>query len=194
VEITRGHSQGATVLVVDDERDVADLYAEYLAERHDVRSAYSGDEALEAMSPDVDIVLLDRRMPGKSGDEVVDLIRARGYNCRIVFITAVDPDIDTLTQEFDEYLVKPVFEDDLNDVVEAMLARNEYVETIEEAITLVSKMGTLEAKMDIDELERSEKYTEAQDRFHELRDEIGTPPDESMYSDLAREKLETLFE
>lgn len=55
----------ATVLVVDDEKDLADVYAEHLKERYTVRTEYSGNEALEAMSPDVDVVLLDRRMPDK---------------------------------------------------------------------------------------------------------------------------------
>jgi DNA-binding response OmpR family regulator len=186
--------QQATVLVVDDEKDLANVYAEHLERRYTVRTAYSGDGALDAMSPDVDVVLLDRRMPDKSGSEVTELIRTRGYNCRIVFITAVDPGPDILSREFDEYLTKPVIAEELFEIVEAMLARDEYVRNIEEAIALVSKMGTLEAKMDIDELEQSEKYMEMQRRFDELRKEVGKPPSQGMYSDLAQEKLQTLFE
>jgi DNA-binding response OmpR family regulator len=186
--------QQATVLVVDDEKDLANVYAEHLERQYTVRTAYSGNGALEAMSPDVDVVLLDRRMPDKTGSEVIELIRARGYNCRIVFITAVDPVPDVLSRGFDEYLTKPVSADELFNVMEAMLARDEYVRNIEEAIALVSKMGTLEAKMDIGELERSEEYAEVQRRFHDLREEIETPPVEGMYSDLAQEKLQVLFE
>lgn len=182
------------VLVVDDEKAVADVYAKHLSERYDVRTAYSGDGALETMSPAIDVVLLDRRMPDRSGSEVLDRIRSDGYDCRIVFITAIEPNLDILSLEFDEYLTKPVFADDLYDVVEAMLARNEYVETVQESIALVSKMATLEAKMDIDELEASEEYAAVQRRFQELREDVRSPPSEGIYTDLAQQKLQVLFE
>lgn len=191
MERSRGE---ATVLVVDDEEGVADIYAEHLTERYTVRTAYSGDGAIESMSPDIDVVLLDRRMPDRSGGEVIDRIRGRGYNCRVVFITAVEPDLDVLSLGFDEYLVKPVLARELYDVVDAMLARNEYVATVREAISLASRIATLESKMDVEELEESDRYTDAQERFHELREDVETPPSEGIYSELTREKLELLFE
>jgi CheY-like chemotaxis protein len=40
-----------------------------------VRTAYGGHEALEELSDDVDVILLDRRMPGLSGDEVLEEVR-----------------------------------------------------------------------------------------------------------------------
>ena len=187
-------SSGDTVLVVDDEKEIADVYAEHLEERYTVRTAYSGDGAIESMSPDIDVVLLDRRMPDKSGGEVIDRIRERGYNCRVVFITAVEPDLDVLSLGFDEYLTKPVLARDLYDVVDAMLARNEYVATVREAISLASRIATLESKMDVEELEESDRYAEVQQRFHALREEMQTPPSEGIYSELTREKLEVLFE
>lgn len=183
-----------TVLVVDDETDVADVYAEHLLGTYAVRTAYSGSGALEAMSSDVDVVLLDRRMPDKSGDEVLALIRDRDYDCRVVFLTAVNPAPEVLSLDFDGYLTKPVSGDDLREIVATMLARREYVATLEEAVALASKMATLETKMDIEELKASEEYREVQDRFDELRGEIGAPPDEGLYSELARQKLATLFE
>ena len=46
------------MLVVDDERDIADLYTTWLGADHEVRTAYSGEEALEKVDEDVDIVEL----------------------------------------------------------------------------------------------------------------------------------------
>ncbi|MDY7082664.1 MAG: response regulator, partial [Halobacteria archaeon] len=60
-----------TIVVVDDEQAVADMYYEWLEGEYDVKKAYDGEEALEKIDQDTDLVLLDRRMPGMSGDEVL---------------------------------------------------------------------------------------------------------------------------
>jgi DNA-binding response OmpR family regulator len=190
----KGPNTQPTVLVVDDEEDIADTYSKFLEESYAVRMAYSGEGAIESMSPDVDVVLLDRMMPDMSGDEVLDKIRYRGYDCRIVLVTAVEPALEILSLDFDEYLTKPVGPDDLHEVVESMLARTEYVTTVREAIALASKMATLESKMDIDELEASEEYRQIQRRFHKLREEVDFPSDDSLYTDLAEEKIRIIFD
>lgn len=64
------------LLVVDNERDVADTYALQL-EEYDTRVAYGGEEALAKLDDDVDAVLLDRRMPDVHGDEVLARIHDR---------------------------------------------------------------------------------------------------------------------
>jgi len=56
-------SADASVLVVDDERDVADVYALRLSDEFETRTAYSGGAALTPLDDDVDVVLLDRHMP-----------------------------------------------------------------------------------------------------------------------------------
>ncbi len=80
---------------------------------YDVRRAYEGHEALELLDGEVNIVLLDRRMPGLSGDEVLSELRRRELHSRVVMVTAVKPDFDIIDMGFDDYLVKPVSKDDL---------------------------------------------------------------------------------
>jgi len=78
---------------------------------HEVRTAYSGEEALEKVDEDVDIVLLDRLLPDLPdlpGDEVLERVRERGLDCRVVMVTAVDPDFDIVELPVDEYIHKPV--------------------------------------------------------------------------------------
>lgn len=67
-----------TVLAVDDEPDLAELYRVYLDATYDVRIATGGEEALSMMDESVDVVLLDRRMPEMSGHEVLEAIRGKG--------------------------------------------------------------------------------------------------------------------
>jgi CheY-like chemotaxis protein len=108
---------------VDDEVETADLFTEMLRDDYAVRTAYSGEEALGMMNSDVSVVLLDRRMPGMSGDEVLQTIRARDFDCRVVMVTALEPDIGILELPFDEYLVKTVMRDEIRDAVSRMEGR-----------------------------------------------------------------------
>ena len=97
------------VLVVDDEKEVADAYALRLRDVCDVETAYNGPEALETADEEtIDIVLLDRRMPEMSGDEVLRRLRDHSFVGRVVMLTAVDPGFDVLDLPFDDYLRKPV--------------------------------------------------------------------------------------
>jgi len=108
------------VLMVDDEKKVADAYALRLDDVADVTVAYSGEEALEAVDdgPAPDVVLLDRHMPSMSGDEVLTRLRERDVESRVVMVTAVDPGLDVLDMPFDDYLSKPVERSDLLAVVD----------------------------------------------------------------------------
>ncbi|MFC7058589.1 response regulator transcription factor [Halovenus salina] len=160
-----------TILVVDDEQDIADLYTTWLGMEHEVRKAYGGDEALEKADADVDIVFLDRQMPDYSGDEVLERIRDRGLDCRVVMVTAVDPDFDIVSMDFDDYLTKPVMRDDLDEAVETMREREEYDQTLQEYYALASKKATLEAEKTPSELQDSEEYQEMVDRLDDLEEE-----------------------
>jgi DNA-binding NtrC family response regulator len=168
VDLTTMTDEHITILVVDDEQDIADLYTTWLEMDHEVRTAYSGEQALENVDSDVDIVFLDRQMPDYSGDEVLEQIRDRQLDCRVVMVTAVDPDFDILSMEFDEYLTKPVMREDLDDAVESMLERDDYDETLQEYFALTSKKATLEAEKTPSELQRSEQYQQMVDRVEEL--------------------------
>jgi DNA-binding response OmpR family regulator len=163
-----------TVLVVDDETDIADLYATWLEMDHEVRTAYGGEEALEKADGDVDIVFLDRQMPEYAGDEVLESIRNRGLDCRVVMVTAVDPDFDIVSMEFDDYLTKPIMRDDLVEAVDSMRERDDYDETLQEYFSLTSKKATLEAEKAPSELENNEEYQEMVARVEELEEEADT--------------------
>jgi len=162
----------STVLVVDDEQDVADLYAMWLQADYRVLSAYEGDEALDVLDDSVDVVLLDRRMPGQSGDEVLAVIRERDLNCRVVMVTAVKPDFDILEMGFDDYLVKPVTKEELHETVEQMLTRVDYGAQLQEYYSLVSKKAVLESEKDSEALRANEEYAELEAEIQELGEEV----------------------
>jgi DNA-binding NtrC family response regulator len=128
--MSRGRDD-ATVLAVDDLQDYLDVYEHRLGDRYDVRTAHGGEAALDALSSDVDVVLLDRDMPDVSGDDVLAAIRDADYDCRVAMVTANEPDEDVVGLGYDAYLRKPVSGDDLTDIVERLLALSAYVEAVE---------------------------------------------------------------
>ncbi|WP_435335645.1 HalX domain-containing protein [Haloarchaeobius sp. TZWWS8] len=164
-----GNTDGLEVLVVDDESRLADLFAAWLAPEYNVEAAYDGETALELMEETVEIVLLDRRMPGLSGDEVLSQIRDAGYDSRVVMVTAVDPDFDIIEMGFDDYLVKPVSKDELLDVVVRVTSRSDYENDIQEYYALVSKKSLLESEKSERELTDNGDYVELCDRVDELK-------------------------
>lgn len=164
--------ENTTVLVVDDETAVADAYTAQLQHEYDVRTAYGGEEALEAVDPSVEVVLLDRRMPVKSGDEVLDTIREREIGCRVVMVTAVDPGFDIVDMPFENYLQKPVDREELHDAIQNQLAAGEYDEQVGEYLELNTKIGLLEEEKPAKELEQSEDVQEIKDRAEQLKDDL----------------------
>jgi DNA-binding response OmpR family regulator len=160
------------VLIVEDEPDLADLYATWLRENCTVRVAYGGHEALDELDEDVDVVLLDRRMPDLSGDEALAEIRNRGFECRVAMVTAVEPDFDIVAMGFDDYLVKPVSKEALEETVDNLLRRNTYNDGVQELYSLASKKALLESEKEATALEENEEYQELDARLTELREDL----------------------
>lgn len=161
-----------SVLIVEDERGLADLYAQWLDTDYTIEIAYTGESAMEKLSEEVDVVLLDRRMPGISGDRVLDRIREQQLGCRVVMVSAVEPDFDVIALGFDDYIVKPVAKADLVDAVERMEKRMNYDTELQDYFALVSKKATLEVEKRHQDLEQNEEYRRLLDEIETLRDRV----------------------
>ena len=173
-----------TVLVVEDEQHLADLYTDYLGERYEVRTAYSGREAIEMLADDLDVVLLDRRMPVVSGNEVLAAIEEDGYECRVAMVTAVDPDFDIIDLGVDDYLVKPVSQKALLEVVDRLLTITEYSERLQELTSKKLKRNVLQVEKRESELHESERYAELEAEIDRLEQTLN-----DLSEDLSEEDL-----
>jgi DNA-binding response OmpR family regulator len=176
------------VLIVDDEPDLADLYASWLPEEYTVDTAYDGTSALKALDGSVDVVLLDRRMPGMPGDEVLEWIRERELGCGVAMITAIDPDFDILELGFDAYVTKPVAASELTEITDRLVRRLEYADTLQEFFAKLSTRETLAAEKPEFELEADERYRELEAEIEALREES-----EAHMSELDGDDFEALF-
>ncbi|MFY4813785.1 response regulator [Haloarcula argentinensis] len=168
--MTKGRQ--ATILVVDDEPAVADVYTDQLGDRYTVETAYSGEAALSKLDSAVDVVLLDRRMPDLSGDEVLSAIREKRYDTRVAMVTAVDPDFDIIEMPFDDYVLKPVSKEDLFQTIEQLLLYADYEERLRECYSLTAKYAALESSKPQTVLDESEEFTALEAELAEVRAEL----------------------
>ena len=160
------------VLIVEDEPDLAELYATWLAGHARTETAHDGTTALEAVDEDVDVVLLDRRIPEVPGDEVLETIRTRGHDCHVAIVTAVEPDFGIVEMGFDDYLVKPVSKEELRDLIERLRLRSSYDEKLREFFSLSSKKALLDAEKSEAERRASREYARLEDELAVLRTEV----------------------
>ena len=177
------------VLIVEDEPDLAELYATWLEDEYRVRVAYGGRDALEALDEEVAVVLLDRRMPDLSGDEVLSTVRERDIGCRVAMVTAVEPDFDIISMGFDDYLVKPVSKEALRETVSNLLLRHAYDDGVQELFSLASKKALLESEKSAAALETNEEYQDLTERMTDLRTNL----DEALSELADREDVGVLY-
>ncbi|MFB6211222.1 MAG: HalX domain-containing protein [Halobacteriales archaeon] len=161
-----------SVLVVDDERGLADLYTAWLSDSYDVTTAYSGTEALAKINTSIDVVFLDRRMPKLSGDAVLSGIRENGYDCYVAMLTAVTPDFDIIDLALDYYLLKPVSQCDLHRTIERFLDWEEYNECLQELCSLVATRAALAAEKSEEELQANPAYRQLVAEIESLQTEV----------------------
>ena len=124
-DTTNAHSQShMKILVVDDERDVADLLVEMLADRgHDAKAVYAPVDAVRlAQGEHFDAVISDMKMPGMTGDAMMRLLveTCPMLAGRFGFVTG-----DSLSQRVSEFLEggvhpfieKPIVADELDSLI-----------------------------------------------------------------------------
>ena len=100
------------ILVVDDETSVVEVLSEYFSgQGYTVKTASSGEQALKTLPEyDPSVVLLDVRMPGLDGVEVLRRIRAINATVSVIMVTAnedVDLARETLKLGAFDYVAKP---------------------------------------------------------------------------------------
>jgi len=162
-----------TILIVDDEEMVAESYELYLQDDYNTIVELSGGAALmELDQKEVDLVLVDRRMPGMSGDVVIDHIDKWEMDFQVIMVTAVDPDVDIIDMPCDGYLTKPVSEDELVDAVERAFLIDHYEELIAEYNQLSEKYEVLTAQFSSRELANEDRFSELETRMEAMETEI----------------------
>jgi len=116
------------ILVIEDDPTVGQFVKRGFEEhRWGVDLIANGDEGeTRALAEEYDVVVLDMRLPGKSGAQVLHDLRARGFDRPILILTAqdaVDAKVETLRAGADDYVTKPFAFEELLARVEALSRR-----------------------------------------------------------------------
>jgi two-component system OmpR family response regulator len=116
------------ILVVEDDPTVGEFVRRGLEEQRwqvDLVADGREGEAL-AVSQPYDLVVLDMRLPGKHGLDVLRTLRARGFERPVLVLTAqdaVDAKVETLRAGADDYVTKPFAFEELLARIEALSRR-----------------------------------------------------------------------
>lgn len=164
-----------TILIVDDEEVVAESYQLYLQDEYETRIETTGGAALAELDPtdrEIDLVLLDRRMPGMSGDVVAKHIDDYELDYQVLMLSAVDPDLDIIDIPCDGYLTKPVSEEEVVAAVERAFLVDYYQELVAEYNAVAEKYDVLVDQFSKEELSNKELFTEFEARMQHLESEI----------------------
>lgn len=100
----------ARILQIEDNNDIQKILQDFFSEEHEVIQAYSGTEGLRLFEAEnIDLVLLDIMLPGKSGEQVLQEIR-KVSSVPIIMLTALS-DKQMISQYLlagaNDYIVKP---------------------------------------------------------------------------------------
>ncbi|HWU46499.1 MAG TPA: response regulator transcription factor [Humibacter sp.] len=105
------------LLLIEDDTELGPIIADVLGESYDVELIADGQRGLEAvLRADTDVVIIDRRLPGLDGTEVVSRSRSARVTTPMLMLTALSTTADKvegLDSGANDYLIKPFEFDEL---------------------------------------------------------------------------------
>ncbi len=138
------------ILLVDDEKQFVDTLAERLAMRgFSARVAYDGPQALKAVEEPTDVIVLDVRMPGMDGFEVLRSVKKSNPQVQVIILTGHGGDAEEQTayrMGAYNFLKKPM---DIDELLNSI--RMAYRDKVENAMVAVSlaEGGDFDAAQDV---------------------------------------------
>jgi two-component system, OmpR family, response regulator VicR len=118
------------ILIVEDEEDILELLEYSLQkETYETIGFLNVNEKLEKVLDEekIDLILMDRNLPGIDGTEFINKIRKKGHNCPVIYLTAKDKDEDILEgfhAYADDYITKPFNIKELLARIKAVIKRS----------------------------------------------------------------------
>ncbi len=118
------------VLIVDDEADFVEMFALRLEQQGEkVSTASSGQEALDVLSEkEIDVVILDIRMPGMDGIETLQEIKNRFPIVEVILLTghgSTETAVEGMKLGAFDYLMKPADHKEINEKLEQARKKKE---------------------------------------------------------------------
>lgn len=129
------------ILIVDDEADLREILSFNLeAAGYETYAAASAEEALELLTPDTSLILLDVMLPGMSGFRLADHLRKQlKSTVPIIFLTAKSTENDLLTgfsTGGDDFITKPFSLQEVLARIKAVLKRTAVQHDVQDAVVI----------------------------------------------------------
>ncbi|MCX8069726.1 MAG: response regulator, partial [Thermodesulfovibrionales bacterium] len=123
---------GSNILLVDDEQNTLKVISAILKKKgFDVITALSAEIAIEKLlDNNIDLVITDYKLPGKSGIDLVEIIAKKNRNLPIIMLTAygtIEKAVEAMKKGAFNYLTKPVNPDELLIVVNEALEKQRII-------------------------------------------------------------------
>lgn len=166
-------STGTVLIATKSER--AAEYAEWLDADWDVTTVTDSDELMDAVDPDVGVVLLDKVLADDDAESLLDDLRTAGIDRPIVVLTSEDDDGDTLGSRFSTQLVRPIQESTLVETVETMAERSDETVQKQEYLALAASQAAMEIELSPGETADNDAYETLTKRIEQLRSRIDVP-------------------
>jgi two-component system response regulator AtoC len=116
-----------SILIVDDDKSLLEFYTVFLEGEFQVHTAETGEEGLHRLQQeDINVILLDVRLPGMDGIEVLRQAKAIDENVDVIMVTAVKNvrvAVEAIKLGAYDYLVKPFEIDDVLSLLRRTLER-----------------------------------------------------------------------
>ncbi len=116
------------VLIVDDEAILRESLRDYLRDTYQVVTAGTGEEALELIEKqDFDILVIDMRLPGKTGLQVLREMKESKPYVKSIVITAypsAESAVEAMKLGATDYLIKPVAPDNLERLIRETILKH----------------------------------------------------------------------
>ncbi len=118
-----------TILIIEDEVDILELL-EYTLQKEGFETIgflNASDKVYEVLNEEeIDLILMDRNLPGIEGTSFINDIKNKGYNIPVIYVSAKDQDEDILEgfdKHADDYITKPFNLKELIARVKAVIKR-----------------------------------------------------------------------
>lgn len=150
------------ILLVDDEKDIADLIEEVLRQDsfENIKKVYTGMDAVQVCREyQPDVVVLDIMLPDIDGIEVCKQIREFSF-CSILFLSSKNDDIDKilgLSCGGDDYITKPFSPREIVYRIKAQLRRQQYQSVMRTDVKGLLTVGGLSLDRESSRIYKNEK-------------------------------------
>ncbi|GEM_PF-3474744 len=164
------------ILIIEDDLDALKLYSEILKRDYEILTAEEGIKGLEIISPQIDLILLDRMLPNMRGEQVLNELRSNENpeisNIPVILLTALDADIDVIDLDFDSYLTKPISPEELRREIKEVISVNKYETGLDEYFSLINKKNALIESLGEENLRNNQKFIELSEEISSLEEEL----------------------